>query len=128
MTHNDRDILEVLRFELSFLEDGGYGHSSHTPWHVPAIFEDSPTCPNFCDSARPHPCQSCLMAQFVPEEKRSESVACRFVPLTEQGETLDDFYHSGGQAELEEVLAGWLRRQIARIEEERAVCVKTMAA
>ena len=30
MAQEDRDILDVLKFELSFLEDGGYGRSPRT--------------------------------------------------------------------------------------------------
>jgi hypothetical protein len=61
MAQDDRDILEILKFELSFLEDGGYGRSPQAPWRAPAIFADSPICPNFCDPARPHPCESYLL-------------------------------------------------------------------
>lgn len=31
MLKEDRDVLEVLRFELDFLENGGYGRSPRTP-------------------------------------------------------------------------------------------------
>jgi len=120
MTQDNRDILEILKFELSFLEDGGYGRSPHTPWRAPAIFEDSPICPNFCDPARPHPCESCLLEQFVPEGQRGESVPCRFIPLTKDGVTVDDLYRTGSQVEMEDALARWLRAQIQRIENERA--------
>ena len=82
MAQDNRDILDVLRFELSFLQDGGYGRSPHAPWRAPAVFEDSPICPNFCDPARPHPCESCLLEQFVPEGRRTEAVPCRFIQLT----------------------------------------------
>jgi len=121
---DDRDVLDVLRFELSFLEDGGYGRSPHSPWRAPSIFEDSPVCPNFCDPARPHPCETCLLEKFVPAARRAESVPCRFIQLTEQGQTVDDFYRTGSQAELEDALARWLRAQIEKIEKERAVEVK----
>jgi hypothetical protein len=121
MAQDARDILEVLRFELGFLEDGGYGRSPHAPWRAPAIFEDSPICPNFCDPARPHPCETCLLEQFVPEARRAESVPCRFIQLTEQGQTVEDFYRTGSQVEMEEALARWLRAQIDKIEKERAV-------
>jgi len=124
MAQHDRDILEVLRFELGFLEDGGYGRSPHAPWRAPAIFEDSPICPNFCDPARPHPCETCLLEQFVPEARRAESVPCRFIQLTEQGQTVEDFYRTGSQVEMEEALARWLRVQIDKIEKERAVAAK----
>ena len=124
MAQDNRDILEVLRFELSFLEDGGYGRSPHTPWRPPAIFEDSPICPNFCDPGRPHPCDSCLLERFVPEGLRSEAVPCRFIQLTEGGQTVDDLYRTGTQVEMEEALARWLRAQIQRIEQERGLSPK----
>lgn len=121
MAQDNRDILDLLRFELSFLQDGGYGRSPHAPWRAPAIFEDSPICPNFCDPARPHPCESCLLEQFVPTDRRSEAVPCRFIKLTEQGESVEDFYRTGTQADMEEALAAWLRAQIKKIEEERGL-------
>src|SRR5579863_1387451 len=121
MAQDGRDILDVLKFELSFLLDGGYGRSPHAPWRAPAIFEDSPICPNFCDPARPHPCDSCLLEQFVPQGQREQSVPCRFIPLTKDGQTVDDLYRTGNQIEMEQALANWLRVQIERIERERGI-------
>jgi hypothetical protein len=46
-------------------------------------------------------------------------VPCRFIPLTEKGETLDDFYRRGNQLQMEEALGAWLRAEIKRIEHER---------
>ena len=110
------ETLELLRFELKFLEDGGYGRSPRTPWRPSNAFEDSPTCLNFDDASRPHPCNECLLMQFVPKERQDEGVPCRFIPLTEKGETVQDFYCSGTQIELEEALKAWLRKEISRIE------------
>lgn len=121
MAQDDRDILDVLRFELSFLQDGGYGRSPQAPWRAPAVFEDSPICPNFCDPARPHPCEACLLEQFVPENRRTEAVPCRFIELTKEGQTVDDFYRTGSQMEMEDALAKWLRAQIEKIERERGL-------
>ena len=121
MAQDNRDILDILRFELNFLQDGGYGRSPRSPWRAPAIFEDSPICPNFCHAGRPHPCESCLLQQFVPEGQKSESVPCRFIQLTEDGQTVDDLYRTGSQVEMEEALACWLRAQIEKIERERGV-------
>ena len=42
MAQDEREILELLRFELKFVEDGGYGRSPRTPWRPPYILEDSP--------------------------------------------------------------------------------------
>ena len=128
MAQDDRDILDVLKFELSFLEDGGYGRSPRNPWRAPAIFEDSPICPNFCDPAKPHPCENCLLQQFVPAGQEKERIPCRFIPLTKDGVTVEDLYRTGSQMELEEALAQWLRTQIARIERERAISPKEGAA
>ena len=121
MAQDRRDILDVLRFELKFLLDGGYGRSPRTPWRAPSMFEDSPICPNFSDASHPQPCESCLLAEFVPEALRQEKAACRFIELTKEGQTLEDLYRTGTQVEIEEALANWLRAQIERIEQERAV-------
>src|SRR3954466_7558154 len=128
MAQDGRDILDVLRFELSFLLDGGYGRSPRSPWRAPAVFEDSPICPNFCDATHPHPCDSCLLAQFVPQDQLSESSPCRFIQLTPDGRTIEDLYRTGNQTELEQALAGWLRAQIERIERERGITPKNGVA
>jgi hypothetical protein len=128
MAQDDRDILDVLRFELSFLQDGGYGRSPNTPWRAPAIFEDSPICPNFCDPSHAHPCENCLLEQFVPQGQKAESVPCRFIPLTKDGVTVEDLYRTGSQQEMEDALANWLRAQIERIERERGLLRKEGAA
>ena len=127
MTQDRRDVLEVLKFELDFLEDGGYGRSPRAPWRAPAIFEDSPICPNFGDPKRPHSCERCLLEQFVPAEQRSENAPCRFIQLTQQGQTVDDLYRTASQVELEEALAQWLRIQIQEIEQERGLNKKSGA-
>jgi hypothetical protein len=128
MAQDGRDILELLRFELNFLLDGGYGRSPRTPWRAPAVFEDSPICPNFCDPARPHPCEHCLLTQFVSEDLRGQSVPCRFIEITKDGQTVEDLYHTASQAEIEEALASWLRAQITKIERERGLTPKEGAA
>lgn len=120
MTQDNRDILEVLKFELKFLEDGGYGRSPRAPWRAPAIFEDSPICPNFSSPTWNHPCDRCLLDQFVPDKRKAENIPCRFVELTRDGQTVEDFYCTGSQVELEAALAEWLRAQIKKIEKERA--------
>ncbi len=114
-----KDSLELLRFELKFLEDGGYGRSPRTPWRPPFIFEDSPTCLNFADKSRPHPCNECLLMQFVPLAQRDKPVPCSFIPITEHGETVEHFYQCGTQIELEEALKLWLQKEISRLEAEQ---------
>ena len=121
MAQDGRDILELLKFELNFLLDGGYGRSPRSAWRAPAIFEDSPICPNFSDPTHPFPCENCLLEQFVPQGHRNENSPCRFIPLTKDGQTVEALYRTGNQIEMEEALAAWLRAQIARIERERGI-------
>src|SRR5882672_8042861 len=120
MPEGEEDILEMLKFELKFLEDGGYGRSPQTPWRPTFVFEDSPSCPNFNSTAAATPCSECQLTKFIPEESRDEERPCRFIRLTDKGQTVEYFYHYGTQPELEEALKKWLRQEIVRIEGERA--------
>jgi hypothetical protein len=119
MAQKEQEVLDLFKFELKFLEDGGYGRSPRNPWLRQLVFEDSPTCPNFGDPARPQPCAECPLMRFVPIELRDQVSPCRLIPLTDKGETIDYFYRCGTQLELEEAVAGWLRKQISWIEEHR---------
>ena len=120
MPKDERDVLEVLRFELEFLEKGGYGRSPRTPWRPQLIFEDSPTCMNYDSKENPAPCGDCLLMQFVPGESREKKVPCRHIVLDELGETIDSLYRTGNQQEIEESLGAWLRKTIRKLELERA--------
>lgn len=120
MPKDDRDILELLKFELDFIEKGGYGRSVRTPWKPTSAFQDSITCINFGDPYRSHPCDECLLMQFVPEDRRSENVPCHHIVLNEAGETVDTLESRDSQQELEEKVKSWLRAAIRRIERERA--------
>ena len=43
MAKDNRDLLQLLKDELDFIEKGGYGRSVRTPWHPTSAFEDSLT-------------------------------------------------------------------------------------
>ena len=120
MPKDDRNTLELLKAELNFLEKGGYGRSPREPWRAQLIFEDSPTCMNYDSKENPSPCAECALMQFVPPEKRGEKVPCRHIPLTAEGETLQELYRGGTQQELEDALADWLRARIALLESQEA--------
>jgi hypothetical protein len=120
MQKDERDLLEVLKFELQFLEDGGYGRSPRTPWRPQYIFEDSLTCMNYDSKENPGPCSDCVLMQLVPPERRSEKIPCRHIPFNVPGETLDSLYRYSDQNETEETVGNWLRATIQRLEEERA--------
>ena len=118
MSEDKRDVLEVLRYELNFLEQGGYGNWYSTPWGPASIFQDSLTCPNHGDPTRPHACHECLLYDFVPEEYRTDDVPCHHIPLNRNGVTVATPGQS--EEELRENVKHWLKRTIARIEADRA--------
>ena len=120
MTNDKRDLLDVLKAELEFLEKGGYRHTARAPWRPQFIFQDSPTCLNFDPTQQPRPCSDCLLMQLVPEDLRSKKIPCRYIPLSEHGETIDSFYRTGTQEELEAAVAQWLKTTISRLEQVKS--------
>ena len=55
MPQDDRDVLEVLKSELNFVQKGGYGRSPREPFRAQLVFEDSPTCMNYDTKDHPEP-------------------------------------------------------------------------
>ena len=124
MQKDERDLLEVLKFELEFLEDGGYGHSPKTPWRPLYIFEDSPTCLNYDARDDRTPCSDCVLMHLVPIEMRSATIPCRHIPLNESGETLDSLYRYSPQTEIEDTVGQWLRSTIRFLEDQRETAAR----
>lgn len=120
MTNDTRDLLTVLKKELEFLEKGGYRHTARAAWRPQYVFQDSPTCLNFDPTQQPRPCSECILTQLVPEDRQTKKFPCRYIPLNKRGETIDFFYRSGTQEELESELARWLRMEFERLETQRA--------
>ena len=121
MAKDDRPILELLKAELAFMEQGGYGRSVRTPWLPKSAFQDSLTCINYGDPDRARPCKECHLTDFVPNEHHSEEIPCHFIALNEAGETIEDLEAQGNQAKLEVTLKQWMRSKIKQIEDQRAV-------
>jgi hypothetical protein len=119
MRRDERDLLDVLKFELNFIEKGGYGRSPREPWRPQFVFEDSPTCMNYDSKQDPTPCTECVLMHLVPPESRELPVPCRQIRFNTAGETLDSLYRYADQREIEEEVHTWLRAEIARIENER---------
>jgi hypothetical protein len=115
---DDRNLLEVLKFELNFLEQGGYGRSVRTPWKATSLFQDSLTCLNYGEAEKVHPCEECLLYGFVPDASRNEKVPCHHIPLNRQGDTLASLDRRYNEPEMEEALMEWLRAMIARLEQQ----------
>ena len=120
MAKDDRDILELLKDELDFIEKGGYGRSVRTPWQAKSTFQDSLSCINYGYPYRAHPCNECHLLDFVNPEYYGAEIPCHHIPLNEAGETIDDLEAEENESKLEEKVKDWLRARIKEIEEQRA--------
>src|SRR4029077_20853434 len=104
MPKDDRDLLDVLKFELKVLERGGYGSSPREPWRQHLAFEDSPSCMNYDPRENPAPGVEVGMMQRVPHDQRGTKSPCRQIHLTKEGETLENLYRCGAQEESEDAM------------------------
>jgi hypothetical protein len=120
MANDDRDMLEVLKEELDFIDKGGYGRSVRTPWKPKSAFQDSLTCLNYGYPYRAHPCNECHLLDFVSPEHQGAEVPCHFIPLNAAGETIEDLEDGDNEAKLERKVRDWLRARISDIEEKRS--------
>jgi hypothetical protein len=120
MSKDERDLIELLKTELDFIEKGGYGRSVKTPWKMTEAFRDSLTCVNYALPQKAHPCSECHLIDFVPREKRTEELPCHAIPLNEAGDTVESLEAENNQAKLEQVLKEWMRKKIEELEAERA--------
>jgi len=119
MPADRRNVLQVLKAELEFLEEGGYRKIAQTSWRPPFIFEDSPTCLYSEAPPRRRPCLACSLIQLTPANRRLEQAPCRHIPLNDEGETLDSLYNTGTDDEVETAVAQWLKAEIGLLEEAR---------
>ena len=120
MSTDERDILELLKDELDFIDKGGYGRSVRTPWQSKSTFQDSLSCINYGYPYRAHPCSECELMEFVNPQDRSQTIPCHFIPLNSSGTTIEELELEGNEQKLEGAVKQWLQAQISRIEGERA--------
>ena len=120
MAKDERDILELLKSELDFIEKGGYGRSVRTPWKATSPFRESLTCVNYALPEKAHPCAECHLIDFVPADKRREELPCHAIPLNNAGDTVESLELEENQAKLEEALKEWMRAKIKELEAARS--------
>jgi hypothetical protein len=111
------EILEQLKLERSILRDGGYGRSVRTPWKPTTLFRDSVTCLNFGEAVKKHPCDECLLWEWVPESGQQEDIPCHHIPLNAQGDTIATLEHADRER-AERALLDWIDTTIRRLEEK----------
>jgi hypothetical protein len=111
-----RELLDLLKQELLFVEQGGYGRSVHKPHEQTTVFQDSPTCLNFGEKERVHNCDQCLLTRLVPLEKTDAERPCHHIPLNEKGETIAELDAKGNDLRTQEAVAAWLKKIIYNLE------------
>jgi hypothetical protein len=113
-----KHLVQILRAELAFLGQGGYRRGPRHPWRPNFVFEDSPTCINFPpEEGKRRSCTECPLIDFVPADRRESHFPCRHIQLTDQGESVNTFYESGTEEELEAALGRWLQQTIRELED-----------
>jgi hypothetical protein len=121
MAQDERDILAILKRELEYIEKGGYGDPVKDPASATStIFADSLTCLNYGSPYRTHPCAECPLIDFVPPEKRTSGMPCHEIPLDASGRTVEWFAQGEDEREIQQVVKGWLRQAIQRLESARS--------
>lgn len=118
MAKDDRNLLELLKDELAFVEQGGYGRSVRTPWREKSVFQDSLTCLNYGYPYRAHPCSECHLIDFVSETDQTKAIPCHHISLNAEGDTIADLESYDNQHKLEEDVKVWLRAKIKELEEK----------
>ena len=126
MKSDKRNLLDVLKKELEFTDNGGYRNAARAAWRPQFLFQDSPTCPNFESNDHPTPCNQCVLSQLVSVEAASKRVPCRYLPLNEQGDTLDLLYRTATTEETEAEFINWLKTTIAKLEREKAESLRAL--
>ncbi len=124
MSGDPRDVLEILRYQLNFLEQGGYAEQAARGL-LSSPFQDTLACINYGDPLRPHACRECFLFQLVPEGARTEDVPCHHIPLDQAGHTVSDYLQKRDIPGLEAALKSWLRRSIVELEVKNTGKVET---
>ena len=119
MLKDERNLLELLKDELEFLEKGSYRNNPRDLWRPRFFLEDSPSCLNYSTQEHRRPCKECALVALVPPPFQEKKTPCRHIPLNSEGQTHDSLYRTSNDAETEEVFRAWLRSTIAKLKENQ---------
>ncbi len=111
-----KEVIVQLKLQRDILKDGGYGRSVRTPWKEERLFRDSITCLNVTEPVKRHPCNECLLWEWVPESHHGEDIPCHFIPLDHAGKNIAELEAAGKREEAEQALLAWLETMIPELE------------
>jgi len=110
-----REIISQLKLERDILKDA-QGRPRSAPSKDDRLFRDSILCLNFNVDFERHPCNQCLLWDWVPDKHRYEAIPCHFIPLNQQGQSIADLEAAGKREEAEQALLAWLQASIQKLE------------
>jgi len=115
-----KQIIDQLKLQRDILKSGGYGRSVRTPWKPTKLFRDSVTCLNFDEVVKRHPCNECLLWDWVPENHRDEDIPCHFIPLNDRGDSIASLEDAEDREAAENALLSWLDSVLEHLEAKLA--------
>jgi len=115
-----KQIIDQLKLQRDILKSGGYGRSVRTPWKPTKLFRDSVTCLNFDEVFKRHPCNECLLWDWVPENHRDEDIPCHFIPLNDRGDSIASLEDAEDREAAENALLSWLDSVLEHLEAKLA--------
>ena len=115
-----KEIISQLKLQRDIVKDGGYGRSVRTPWKEERLFRDSILCLNLGEDVEKHPCNECLLWDWVPDNHKYEHIPCHHIPLDEHGHSIAELEDKGEREEAEQALLVWLESTIQKLEEKLA--------
>ena len=122
MSFDKKEMIEQLKFEIQMIEKGRYYPSVREPRQNPEIFRDSITCLNVGLEEKEHACSSCFLNEFAPPEVRnSTGDICHKILLNEKGDTIESLKAEDDPQKLQATVLSWLKKTVAKLEEEVAV-------
>jgi hypothetical protein len=117
-----KELIKQLKFELQTIELGWYRSPGRARGQTWEIFRDSLICPNAGLDVKEHPCSSCLLSKLAPLEARTANYdTCHKIPLNAKGDTIESLKAESATHILRDAVLGWLKKTIARLEEETAI-------
>jgi hypothetical protein len=116
-----KEMIQQLKFEIEMIEKAGYYPSVREPRRAPEIFRDSITCLNVGLEEKEHECSSCFLSEFAPPEVRNSSGdICHKILLNEKGDTVESLKAEGDPYKLQTAVLSWLKKTVAKLEQEIA--------
>ncbi len=104
------EVIGSLRLEIEDIRRRGFG----------ALFRESILCLNRGKSFPAEPCRHCVLAEFLPPERRQGPIPCFDIPLDNAGRTLEMLSRQASRQECEQAILAWMERTLAQLEKQLA--------